>query len=96
MGVMLNKIFGPSIYLLILDMFLENPEKIMNLREISRMINKNPGSVSRVISKLVKNGFLKQTKIGKVTYVYSLNIENEKVKLIIEFYNKLKKIEEKS
>jgi predicted transcriptional regulator len=77
-------------------MFLENPEKIMNLREISRMINKNPGSVSRVISKLVKNGFLKQTKIGKVTYVYSLNIENEKVKLIIEFYNKLKKIEEKS
>jgi len=82
MGVMLNKIFGPSIYLLILDMFLENPEKIMNLREISRMINKNPGSVSRVISKLVKNGFLKQTKIGKVTYVYSLNIESERVKLI--------------
>jgi Fic family protein len=94
MGV-LYKLFGPSIYLLVLDMFIENPDKMINLREISRLVNKNPGSVTRVLSKLVKNGFLKQVKIGKVTYVYSLNIENEKVKLLIEFYKKLKEIEEK-
>jgi len=94
MGI-LYKLFGPSIYLLVLDMFIENPDKIINLREISRLVNKNPGSVTRVISKLVKNGFLKQVKIGKVSYVYSLNIENEKVKLLIEFYKKLKEIEEK-
>jgi Fic family protein len=94
MGI-LYKLFGPSIYLLVLDMFIENPDKMINLREISRLVNKNPGSVTRVLSKLVKNGFLKQVKIGKVTYVYSLNIENEKVKLLIEFYKKLKEIEEK-
>jgi Fic family protein len=94
MGI-LYKLFGPSIYLLVLDMFIENPDKMINLREISRLVNKNPGSVTRVISKLVKNGFLKQVKIGKVSYVYSLNIENEKVKLLIEFYKKLKEIEEK-
>jgi Fic family protein len=94
MGI-LYKLFGPSIYLLVLDMFIENPDKIINLREISRLVNKNPGSVTRVISKLVKNGFLKQVKIGKVSYVYSLNIENEKVELLIEFYKKLKEIEEK-
>ncbi|MEM2929218.1 MAG: helix-turn-helix domain-containing protein [Nitrososphaerota archaeon] len=94
MGV-LNKLFGPSIYLLVLDMFIENPDKMINLREISRLVNKNPGSVTRVMAKLVKNGFLKQTKIGKVSYVYNLNIENEKVKLLIDFYKKLKEIEEK-
>jgi Fic family protein len=94
MGI-LYKLFGPSIYLLVLDMFIENPDKMINLREISRLVNKNPGSVTRVISKLVKNGFLKQVKIGKVSYVYSLNIENEKVELLIEFYKKLKEIEEK-
>jgi len=94
MGI-LYKYFGPSIYLLVLDMFIENPDKIINLREISRLVNKNPGSVTRVLSKLVKNEFLKQIKIGKVSYVYSLNIENEKVKLLIEFYKKLKEIEEK-
>jgi len=95
MGI-LNKLFGPSIYLLVLDMFIENPEKIVNLREISRLVNKNPGSVTRVMAKLVKNGFLKQTKIGKVSYVYSLNIESEKVKILIDFYKKMKEIEEKT
>ena len=95
MGI-LYKYFGPSIYLLVLDMFIENPDKMINLREISRLVNKNPGSVTRVLSKLVKNEFLKQIKIGKVSYVYSLNIENEKVKLLIEFYKKLKEIEEKT
>jgi hypothetical protein len=37
----------------------------------------------------------KKMEFGKVSYVYSLNIENEKVKLLIEFYKKLKEIEEK-
>ena len=86
---MFNKLFGPSIRLLVLDLFLENPESLMNLREIARRVNKNPGSVSRVMPRLIKEGFLEQHKVGKVIYAYRLNTENELVKLLIDFREKL-------
>lgn len=85
-------LLGSSIYLKVLDLFLENPDRIMNLREIARMIGKNPGSISRILPKLIENEILKQIKVGKVSYVYTLNKENKKVILLLEFYNKLKEI----
>ena len=91
---MLNDIFGPSIHLLIFDMFLENSDKLMNLREIARMVDKNPGSVSRVIPILVENELLEQIKVGKKMYVYRLHQKNDVVKLIMDFYEKLKKLYE--
>jgi len=87
--VMFNELFGPSIRLLVLDCFLENPEKLMNLREVARMVGKNPGSISRVMPRLLKEGFLEQHKVGKVTYAYRLNTENEVVRLLIDFRKKL-------
>lgn len=89
---MLNELFGPSIHLLVLDLFLRNPEKLMNLREIARMVEKNPGSISRVVPRLVENGFLQQVKVGKVMYAYHLNTQNEIVKLLMDFCMKLQKI----
>ena len=56
---MFNEVFGPSIYLLILDNFLDNPEEFVNLREIARSIDKNPGSVSRVIPRLVEEKYVR-------------------------------------
>ena len=32
---MFNKLLGPSIYLILLDLFLENPDMLVNLREES-------------------------------------------------------------
>lgn len=87
---MLNELFGPSIRLLVLDLFLEKPDTLMNLREIARMVNKNPGSISRVMPRLLEEGFLEQHKVGKVTYAYRLNTENEVVKLLIDFGKKLR------
>jgi len=86
---MFNELFGPSIRLLVLDLFLENPESLMNLREIARRVNKNPGSVSRVLPRLIKDGILEQHKIGKVIYAYRLNTKNELVQLLIDFRKKL-------
>ena len=92
---MINNIFGPSIHLLILDMFLNYPGELMNLREIARRIKKNPGSISRVMPILVENGFLDQIKVGKKMFIYKLKEENDVVKLIIEFNEKLKTIDDK-
>lgn len=91
MGV-LNELFGPSIRLLVLDLFLENPDRLMNLREVARLLGKNPGSVSRVLPRLVEDGLLEQVKIGKNIYAYRLNLENEVVRLLQEFQSRLKQL----
>ncbi len=86
---MFNKLFGPSINLLILDMFLANPDKYMNVREVARMVDKNPGSISRVLPQLVEQGLLKQVKVGKNIYAYHLNSGSRTVALLVEFNAKL-------
>jgi len=87
---MFNKLFGPSINLLILDMFMENPDAYMNIREIARMVDKNPGSISRTVPQLVEQGLLEQVKVGKYINAYHLNTESEIVSLLIEFYSKIR------
>ena len=88
---LLNKLLGPSIYLLILDLFLEYPCQWMNLREIARRVDKNPGSISPVISKLLERKIITDCKVGKVSVVYQLNNDNEKAQALMTLRETLKK-----
>ena len=60
----LNELLGPSKYLIVLDLFLQNPEEFMNLREIARRIDKNPASIMKVLPSLVNRNYIARTKIG--------------------------------
>lgn len=88
---LLNELLGPSIFLLVLDMFLEYPGQWMNLREIARRVDKNPGSISPVVPTLLERGFITDCKVGKVSVVYKLNYDNEKVHALMVLRNTLKK-----
>ena len=90
---MLNEIFGPSIHLLVLDLFLENSLVQMNLREIARRVDKNPGSIHRILPRLVEQGLISQEKVGKVTSVYRLNSRSNLVELIEKFVDEMKSIQ---
>ena len=85
----LNDLFGPSRYLIVLDLFLQNPEEFMNLREIARRIDKNPASVMKVLPILVNRDYISLTRIGAKVVAYKLNKDNKKVKLLVEFLEKL-------
>jgi len=85
----INELLGPSIMLLVLDMLIDNPNQWMNLREIARRIDKNPGSVSPVMPGLLKRGLVTGCKVGKVSIVYQLNRSNPQVKALIEFKKRL-------
>jgi DNA-binding MarR family transcriptional regulator len=87
----LDELLGPSIFILVLDLFLECPCQWMNLREIARRINKSPGSVSRAIKRLVERELVTDCKVGKVSVVYQLNESNEKVQALMTFRKTLKK-----
>jgi DNA-binding transcriptional ArsR family regulator len=73
-------------------LFIENPEEYMNVREMARRINKNPGSVSRALPRLLEKGFLKQIQVGKNMYAYHLNDDEELIHLLVAFHAKLESL----
>lgn len=75
--------------LLVLDMLIDNPNQWMNLREIARRIDKNPGSVSPVMPGLLERGLVTGCKVGKVSIVYQLKRSNPQVKALIDFKKRL-------
>lgn len=92
MWKMLNELFGPSLHLEVLDMFLDNSDDQMNLREIARRVEKNPGSIYRVLPTLIENEFIEQISVSQSSSVYRLNKDEKVVKLIIEFNDNIKKL----
>jgi predicted transcriptional regulator len=66
----------------------------LGFREIARKVEKNPGSISRVLPRLVEMGLLQQVRVGKVSYAYHLNTANPTVTLINEFVQKLRTVEQ--
>ena len=86
-----NELFGPSIYLRTLDVFLQHPDELMNLREIARRIDRNPGSISRVLPRLVEKDYVTPARIGVKIVAYKLNQANEVVNLLLEFHERLGK-----
>ena len=88
----INELLGPSILMLVVDMFLEYPRQLMNLREVARRVSKNPGSISPVMPTLLKRGIVIGCKVGKVSVVYQLNYDNEKVKVLMAMRKRLKSV----
>ena len=76
----LDELLGPSKYLKTLDLFLQNPEEFMNLREIARRLDKNPGSVTQILPVLVDKNYITHTKIGAKIVAYHLNSANKTIK----------------
>ena len=84
-----NDLFRPSIFLLVLDLFLRNPEEYMNLREVSRRVEKRPGSISRVLPRLAERKYIIATRIGAKIVAYKLNQENEVIEHLLDFQEKI-------
>jgi len=75
----LDQLLGPSKKLKVLDLFLQNPEELMNLREIARRLDKNPGSITHVLPVLVERNYLTHTKIGTKIVAYQINKDNKTI-----------------
>ena len=86
----LDELLGPSKYLETIDLFLQNPEEMMNLREIARRLNKNPGSLTTVLPVLVNRDYLTHTKIGTKIVAYKLNNDNKIIKQLQKLIRNLK------
>jgi Fe2+ or Zn2+ uptake regulation protein len=85
----LDELLGPSKKLLVLDLFLQNPEEFMNMREIARRLDKNPGSITTVLPLLVDRNYITHTQIGTKVIAYKLNSDNKTIQLLQQLLNQI-------
>ncbi len=65
---MLEKLFTSSIRADIMSLLFNNPEETFYVREIARLVNKNPSGVKRELDKLFKMDLVISEKEGTLKY----------------------------
>jgi predicted transcriptional regulator len=86
----LTRIFGSKAQTKLMQRLIEQRGRVYNQSGLSRLLNLAPSTIARVITPLIEEGIIKYEQIGGQMKVIALNDENEKVKAIIELYEKLK------
>jgi len=86
----LVRIFGSKAQTKLMQRLLDQRGRVYNQAGLSRLLNLSPSTVARVITPLIEEGIIKYEQIGGQMKVIALNEESEKVKIIIELYEKLK------
>jgi len=84
---MLEKIFGKSAQLTVLEYLLGNQGKTTYLSGIAEDTELSHSSVSRVIEPLIEIGVVKEERVGKMIRTFILNEESELTRNIKSFYN---------
>lgn len=82
----LEKIFGNSAQTTVLESLLKNRGEFIHLSGIARETGLSHSSVARVLEPLIENNIVVEKRLGKQIRTFTLNKENETVKMIIKFY----------
>ncbi len=86
----LEKLFGKTAQMTVLEYLMENRGEINYLSGIAEGTGLYHSSVARVLEPLLENNIVIEKKIGKQIRSFSLNEEHEATKLLLTFYNELK------
>jgi len=86
----LEKLFGKTAQLTVLEYLMKNKGEINYLSGIAQATGLYHSSVARVIEPLLQNDIVIEKKIGKQIRSFYLNEEHEAAKLLIKFYDELR------
>ena len=86
------KLFGSKMQTKLTLYLLENSTKVFNQAGLARYLDCSPSTVSRVITSLVEEEILMYDQISGQMKILALNVESEKVKILQDFYSKIKAI----
>lgn len=85
----LEKLFGRTAQLTVLEYLMKNKGEINYLSGIAQGTGLYHSSVARVLELLLQNKIVIEKKIGKQIRSFYLNEEHEATKLMIKFYDEL-------
>ena len=77
---------GRTAHIVVLEFLIRNRDRICYLSGIAEATGLSHSSVARVVEPLLQQGIIKENGIGKKMRTFTLNEENEAVKLLIRFY----------
>lgn len=85
----LEKIFGKTAQMTVLKNLMDHPDDFTYLSGIAESTGLSHSSVARVITPLVDANIIIEKPLGKQIRTFSINMENDVTKLIMDFYAKL-------
>ncbi len=85
----LEKLFGETAQLTVLEYLMKNKEEINYLSGIAEGTGLYHSSVARVLEPLLENNIVIEKKIGKQIRSFSLNEKHKATKLLLAFYEEL-------
>ena len=88
--VRLVSVFGSRQQTRALELLLSNRSKVFSQAGLARELRCSASTVSRVLLPLVELGLVKMDTIGDQMKIVALNAENQRAKLLLEFYEKFR------
>ncbi len=86
----LTDIFQSRAQVKLVQHLLENPGKVFNQSTLAGFLEVSPSTVARIIEPLVEHRFILLDRYEGGMKILALNQDNQKTKLLMEFYEKLK------
>ena len=86
----LTDIFQSRAQVKLVQHLLENPGKVFNQSTLAGFLEVSPSTVARIIEPLVEDRFILLDRYEGGMKILALNQDNQKTKLLMEFYEKLK------
>lgn len=88
----LLRIFGSKAQTRLVQYLLDHRGRIFNQAGLATFLDISPSTVARIIQPLVDEGILSYEQVGGQMKIIALNDENEKSKVLVEFYEKLRNL----
>ena len=90
MRKLLEKVFASRAQTRVVQHFLDRPKDFFNLSRIAKETGLAHSTIHRVMQPLVDMGLVKEIKVGQQIRLFILETEEDKSKIIAEFYAKIK------
>ncbi|WP_319506628.1 MarR family transcriptional regulator [uncultured Methanolobus sp.] len=90
----LEEIFGKTAQMTVLKNLIAHKDESTYLSGIADETGLSHSSVARVITPLIKSDIVIEKPLGKQIRTFRLNLENEKTRLILDFYKNLNLIKD--
>ena len=87
----LTRLFGSKSQTKLIEYLLEQRGRVFHQAGLSRFLSMSPSTIARIVEPLIEENIIVYDQIGGQMKVFSLNEEGEKVKVLLEFYDKIKK-----
>jgi predicted transcriptional regulator len=87
---LLEKIFASRAQTRVVQHFLDRPKEFFNLSRLAKETGLAHSTIHRVMQPLVDMGLVKEIKAGQQIRLFILETEDDRSKIISDFYDKIR------